>query len=201
MTREAARAARPVLPGGRIPLGATWDGTGVNFALFSAHAEKVEVCTLRSARPARDARITLPEYTDEVWHGYLPELGRGTLYGYRVYGPYDPERPSLQPSQTADSTRTPSSCSRARCAGATRTSATASVRRARDLSFDRRDNAAGMPKCVVVDTAFTWGNDRLLHTRWHEPVVYEMHVRGYTMLHPDVRRRCAARSPGSRRPP
>ena len=69
-----------------------------------------------------------------------------------------------------------------------------------DLSFDRRDNAAGMPKCVVVDTAFTWGNDRPLHTRWHDLVFYEMHVRGYTMLHPDVAAgTAAARSPGSRR--
>jgi len=179
----AARAA--VWPGRPYPLGATWDGKGVNFALFSANAERVELC-LFDARGRRELqRIPLPEYTDEVWHGYLPDARPGLLYGYRVYGPYDPPRGHrfnhykllLDPYAKL-------------LAGTLRWSdahfgyRVGSVRR--DLSFDRRDSAPGMPKCVVVDTAFTWGSDRLLHTRWHESIVYELHVRGFTMLHPAV---------------
>ena len=79
-----------VWPGQPWPLGATWDGKGVNFALFSAHAEKVELCLFDAAGVREIDRVRLPEYTDEVWHGYLPDARPGTLYGYRVYGPYDP---------------------------------------------------------------------------------------------------------------
>src|SRR5260370_16766676 len=75
------------------PLGATWDGKGVNFALFSAHADKVELCLFDSSGQHEEARIALPEYTDEVWHCYLPEARPGQLYGYRVHGPYDPAAP------------------------------------------------------------------------------------------------------------
>jgi isoamylase len=174
-----------VLPGRPYPLGATWNGSGVNFALFSEHAEKVELCIFdpRGRREVR--RIGLPEYTDSVWHCYLPDARPGMLYGYRVYGPYDPanghrfnhHKLLLDPYA-------------AMIAGALQWSDAhfgyriGSTRA--DLSFDRRDDAAGMPKCVVVDTAFTWGNDRLLHTRWHELVVYELHVRGFTTKHPNV---------------
>src|SRR5690606_873622 len=81
-----------IWPGNPHPLGATWDGFGVNFALFSAYAEKVELCLFDPAGHREIARIVLPEYTDEVWHGYLPDIMPGQLYGYRVYGPYDPRR-------------------------------------------------------------------------------------------------------------
>ncbi|MGH8115446.1 MAG: hypothetical protein ACREPS_10415, partial [Rhodanobacteraceae bacterium] len=80
-----------VLPGAPYPLGATWDGRGVNFALFSANAEKVELCLFEENGARERARIVLPECTDQVWHGYLPQEHPGSLYGYRVYGPYDPE--------------------------------------------------------------------------------------------------------------
>jgi isoamylase len=174
-----------VLPGRPYPLGATWNGAGVNFALFSEHAEKVELCLFDPRGRREVGRIALPEYTDLVWHGYLPDARPGLLYGYRVYGPYDPANGhrfnhhkllldpyaamifgSLQWSDAQFGYRI----------GSPRG----------DLSFDRRDDAAGMPKCVVVDTAFTWGNDRLLHSRWHELIVYELHVRGFTMKHPNV---------------
>jgi isoamylase len=174
-----------VLPGRPYPLGASWNGAGVNFALFSEHAEKVELCLFDPRGRRETQRIVLPEYTDSVWHGYLPDARPGLLYGYRVYGPYDPFSGhrfnhhkllldpyalmiagSLQWSDAHFGYRVGSSRA--------------------DLSFDRRDNAAGMPKCVVVDPAFTWGNDRLLHARWHELIVYELHVRGYTMKHPAV---------------
>jgi isoamylase len=174
-----------VWPGRPFPLGATWDGKGVNFALFSANAERVELC-LFDARGRRELRrIALPEYTDQVWHGYLPDARPGLLYGYRVYGPYDPARGHrfnhhkllLDPyaKLLAGALRWNDAHFGYRV-GAARS----------DLTFDRRDSAAGMPKCVVVDTAFTWGSDQLLHTRWHESVVYELHVRGFTMLHPGV---------------
>lgn len=181
--RELGRAA--VLPGRPYPLGATWDGSGVNFALFSEHAEKVELCIF-DARGSRELRrVALPEYTDQVWHGYLPEIERGTLYGYRVYGPYDPDNGHrfnhhkllLDPyaKQLYGHVRWTDANFGYRV-GSSRA----------DLSFDRRDNAAAMPKCVVVDTAFTWGEDRRLYHRWHELVAYELNVRGYTIKHPMV---------------
>ncbi|HZZ00699.1 MAG TPA: alpha-amylase family glycosyl hydrolase, partial [Candidatus Baltobacteraceae bacterium] len=181
LTRK--RAA--VLPGRPYPLGATWNGAGVNFALFSEHAERVEL-SLFDPRGRREIeRIALPEYTDSVWHGYLPDARPGLLYGYRVYGPYEPHNGHrfnhhkllLDPyAAMITGGIVWSDAHFGYRVGSPRS----------DLSFDRRDNAAGMPKCVVVDTAFTWGNDRLLHTRWHELIVYEMHVRGYTMKHPGV---------------
>jgi isoamylase len=179
----ARRAA--VLPGRPYPFGATWNGAGVNFALFSEHAEKVELCLFDPRGRREVQRIVLPEYTDLVWHGYLPDARPGLLYGYRVYGPYDPanghrfnhHKLLLDPYA-------------AMIAGALQWSDAQFGYRIGsprgDLSFDRRDDAAGMPKCVVVDTAFTWGNDKLLHTRWHELIVYELHVRGFTMKHPGV---------------
>jgi isoamylase len=172
-------------PGLPYPLGATWDGKGVNFALFSAHAERVELCIF-DARGRRELhRIVLPEYTDEVWHGYLTEARPGLLYGYRVYGPYDPHNGHrfnghkllVDPYAKA-------------LAGAIRWSdAHFGYRigsRHGDLSFDRRDNASGMPKCVVVDTAFTWGDDRRPNVPWSQTIFYELHVKGFTVLHPEV---------------
>jgi isoamylase len=179
-------AARPrVEPGVPYPLGATWDGSGVNFALFSANAERVELCLFDQRGRRELARIALPEYTDEVWHGYLPDARPGMLYGYRVYGPYDPARGHrfnhhkllLDPYAKAIS-------------GAIRWSDAHygyRIGAAReDLSFDRRDNASGMPKCVVVESAFTWGNDERPAVPWTETVFYELHVRGYTIQHPGV---------------
>jgi isoamylase len=175
----------PVLPGRPYPLGATWNGAGVNFALFSENAEKVELCLFDPRGRREVERIALPEYTDSVWHGYLPDARPGLLYGYRVYGPYDPanghrfnhHKLLLDPyAAMVTGGIAWSDVHFGYRVGSARA----------DLSFDRRDNAAGMPKCVVVDTAFTWGSDRLLHTRWHDLIVYEMHVRGYTMKHPGV---------------
>jgi glycogen operon protein len=171
--------------GRAYPLGATWDGKGVNFALFSAHAERVDLCIFDTRGRREIARYTLPEYTDEVWHGYLPDIRPGTLYGYRVYGPYDPSNGHrfnnnklvLDPYAKALSGQIRwSDAHYGYRIGAPRG----------DLSFDRRDNASGMPKCVVLDTAFTWGDDRAPNVPWMRTVFYELHVRGFTMLHPDV---------------
>jgi len=167
------------------PLGATWDGSGVNFALFSANAERVELC-LFDARGRRELeRIALPEYTDEVWHGYLPDARPGTLYGYRVFGPYDPGRGHrfnhhkllLDPYAKAfHGTLRWTDAHYGYRIGSHRS----------DLSFDRRDNASGMPKCVVVEEAFTWGDDQRPAVPWVQTVFYELHVKGFTVQHPDV---------------
>jgi glycogen operon protein len=171
--------------GRSYPLGATWDGTGVNFALFSANAERVDLCIFDARGRREIARYTLPEYTDEVWHGYLPGLRPGALYGYRVYGPYDPSNGHrfnhhkllLDPyAKALNGTIRWSDAHYGYRIGAARG----------DLSFDRRDNAGGMPKAVVVDTSFTWGNDRSPDVPWMRTVFYETHVRGYTMQHPGV---------------
>ncbi|MCR6631215.1 MAG: glycogen debranching protein GlgX [Magnetospirillum sp.] len=174
-----------IWPGAPHPLGATWDGAGANFALFSAHAEKVELCLFDAAGEREVERIPLPEYTDEVWHGYVPDLLPGRLYGYRVYGPYQPQAGhrfngnKLLLDPYAKSLR-----------GALRWSDAHFAYRVgnprEDLSFDRRDNARFMPKCEVVDTAFTWGDERRPNTHWSQTVIYEMHVRGVTMLHAEM---------------
>jgi isoamylase len=174
-----------LLPGKPHPLGATWDGEGVNFAIFSEHADRVELCLLDPKGRREAQRIQLREQTDQVWHGYLPEARPGLLYGYRVYGPYDPERGHrfnpykllLDPYAKA-------------IVGSLRWSDAhfgyrIGAERA-DLSFDRRDNAFGMPKCQVIDSAFTWGEDRPPGTPWHETVIYELHVKGFTVRHPEI---------------
>jgi glycogen operon protein len=179
------RGATRVWPGRPYPRGATWDGRGVNFALFSEHAERVELCLFDRQGRRELERIRLPEYTDQIWHGYLPDLRPGQLYGYRVHGPYAPERGHrfnphkllIDPYAKA-------------LHGALRWSdAHFGYRighKMEDLSFDRRNDAPGMPKCVVVDTAFTWAVDRPPRRPWHETVLYELHVRGHTMRHPEV---------------
>ena len=178
-------AAQRVEAGLPYPLGATWDGKGVNFALFSANAEKVELCVF-DARGRRElARIALPEYTDEVWHGYLPDARPGMLYGYRVWGPYDPHaghrfnhhKLLLDPYAKA-------LWGKLRWTDAHYGYRIGSHRE--DLSFDRRDNASAMPKCVVLEEAFTWGEEHRPAVPWPRTVFYELHVKGFTQLHPGV---------------
>jgi isoamylase len=167
------------------PLGATWTGLGVNFALFSAHATKVEVCLFDQSGETELERIELPEYTNEVFHGFLPDARPGTVYAYRVHGPYEPEEghrfnPNklvLDPyalSHVGDLKWDPS------LFGYT------IGHEDEDLSFDERDSAQYMPKCRVVDPAFTWGNDRRPRIPWERTVFYETHVKGLTKRHPLV---------------
>jgi glycogen operon protein len=174
-----------VWPGRPYPLGANWDGEGVNFALFSEHAEKVELC-LFDVRGRREiARIVMPEQTDQVWHCYCPELRPGQLYGYRVHGPYNPRR-----GQRFNPHKLLLDPYALDIVGQLRWSDAHFGYRVghgeADLSFDRRDSAGGMPKCRVVDCAFTWGDDRPLRIPWHDTLIYETHVKGLTILHPDV---------------
>jgi len=174
-----------VWPGEPYPLGASWDGRGVNFALFSENAERVELCLFDADGLKETARLALPEYTNQVWHGYLPDARPGQLYGYRVYGPYDPagghrfnhHKLLIDPyaREIAGNLEWTDAHYAYRVGDANL-----------DLSFDTRDNAAQMLKCRVVDTAFTWGHERAPRTAWHDTIIYELHVRGYTMRHPDV---------------
>ena len=167
------------------PLGATWDGLGVNFALFSAHAERVELCLFDPSGQRELERIELPEYTDEVFHGYLPDARPGTVYGYRVHGPYVPEaghrfnhhKLLLDPYAKAHVGRLDWHPA---CYGYTIGA------RDGDLSFDTRDSAPFVPKCRVIDPAFTWGRDHAPMTPWERTILYELHVRGYTKQHPHV---------------
>ncbi len=175
-----------VLPGRRSPLGATWDGEGVNFALFSENATGVELCLFDEKDPAREtARVRLREVTAHVWHGYVPGLKPGQLYGFRVDGPYEPQKGMrfnamkllLDPYAHAVAGKTgwtPEIFGYA--LGAPE----------EDLGRDERDSAAAIPKGVVVDPAFDWEDDRPLRTPWRRTVIYEAHVRGLTARHPEV---------------
>jgi len=174
-----------VWPGRPHPLGATWDGEGVNFALFSERAEKVELCLFDPSGRREIHRVVMPEYTDQVWHCYLPEARPGFVYGYRVHGPYDPanglrfnrNKLLLDPyaKQIQNGMKWHDSHFGYRIGS-----------RNEDLSFDRRDSAPGMLKGIVIDPAFTWGTDTAPRTPWHRTIIYETHVRGFTMLHPEV---------------
>jgi len=175
-----------VWPGQSYPLGATWDGAGVNFALFSEHATGVELCLFEGADGKEEiARIPIAEQTDQVWHVYLPEARPGLLYGYRVFGPHAPEaghrfNPAkllLDPYARAIAGTIHWSDA---LFGYTMGHPEA------DLTQDERDSAAALPKCVVVDQAFSWGNDSPPRTPWHRTVIYELHVKGFTIRHPDV---------------
>ena len=174
-----------VREGKPFPLGATWDGLGVNFALFSANASKVELCIFDNDGLTEIERVELPEYTDEVWHGHLPEARPGTVYGYRVHGPYEPDAghrfnpnklvidpyarqlvgqlqwgPELFGYEIGHSDK--------------------------DKSFDSRDSAKLVQKCRVIDPAFTWGRTSKPEVHWELTIIYEMHVKGFTRNHPLV---------------
>ena len=182
MTEFLKRTIREGLP---HPLGATWDGKGTNFALFSAHATKVEVCLFDEDGQREGQRIELPEFTDEIWHGYLPEVGPGQLYGYRVHGPYAPEDGHrFNPNKLLLDPYARAHAGQLRwndaCFGYTIGHAD------EDLSFDERDSAAFMPKCIVVDPGFDWRESHSPRVPWDRTVFYETHVRGYTKRHPAV---------------
>ncbi|GAP36916.1 glycogen debranching protein GlgX [Piscinibacter sakaiensis] len=171
-------------PGSPYPRGATWDGHGVNFAVFSEHAEKVELC-LFDERGHERRRLALRECTDQVWHGYLPQARPGLAYGYRVHGPYRPQDGHrFNPHKLVLDPYAKDYVGTLRWHDALY-GYTIGHRR-EDLSFDRRDSAGHMPKCRVLEGAFSWGDDRRPRVPWNDMVVYETHVRGYTMRHPDV---------------
>ena len=162
--------------------GATWDGAGVNFAIFSAHAERVELCIYDISGKRERERITLPECTDQVWHGYLPGVLPGDCYGYRVHGPYDPgQGHRFNPNKLLIDPYAKQLRGSLKWSDAHLAYRSNSPRE--DLSFDRRDNSRLMPKCVVVDSAYTWGDDRPPAIHPSDSVIYEAHVRGFTIQH------------------
>jgi isoamylase len=166
--------------------GAIWDGKGTNFTMFSASATKVEVCLFDSQGGTELERIALPEYTDQIWHGYIPDVAPSSVYGFRVHGPYDPmaghrfnpNKLVLDPyarAHVGELKWAPE------CFGYTIGA------EGDDLSFDERDSAPFMPKCVVVDPNFDWqGQPRAGAVPWDQTIIYEAHVRGFTRLHPAV---------------
>ncbi|MBR0641326.1 glycogen debranching protein GlgX [Roseomonas hellenica] len=175
-----------VREGSPHPLGATWDGGGTNFALFSANATKVEVCLFDGGGRTEIGRFTLPEYTDEVFHGYVPEVGPGAYYGFRVHGPYEPDQGHrFNPNKLLLDPY-----ARAHAGGITWDPAVFGYTigaEGDDLSFDERDSAPFMPKCVVVDPEFDWkGEPSRAAIPWPRTVFYETHVKGFTKLHPGV---------------
>jgi len=183
MNRTAPITA--VWPGRPYPLGATWDGQGVNFALFSSGAESVELALYDGAGRRELQRVQLRECTDHVWHCYLPEARPGQPYGYYIRGPYKPEQGlRFNHHKMLVDPYARDFVGRLRWGDALY-GYTVGHRR-EDLSLDRRDSAAYMPKGRVLESAFTWGDDRRPNVTWSDMVVYEMHVRGFTMRHPDV---------------
>jgi isoamylase len=168
------------------PLGATWDGEGVNFAIFSEHATKIELCLFDSAKDKKESRrIVLPERTNMVWHAYVPGLKPGQLYGYRVYGPYEPENGHrfnhnkilLDPYAKAIGRD---------LKWAHEMFGYKIGDDAQDLSFDEKDNAAFAPLAAVIHAPFQWKDDEPLRIPWHNTIIYELHVKGFTKLHPHV---------------
>ncbi len=167
------------------PLGATWTGRGTNFALFSAHARRVELCLFDSTGETETARIPLPEYTDEVFHGFLPDVHPGQVYAYRVHGPYEPENGHrFNPNKLVLDPYAKAVVGHLKWDHAVFGYTIGAE--GDDLTFDERDSAPFMPKCRVVDPAFTWGDDRRPMVPWDRTVLYETHVRGFTKNHPDV---------------
>ncbi|MFN3514801.1 MAG: glycogen debranching protein GlgX [Phenylobacterium sp.] len=171
--------------GSPYPLGATFDGLGVNFAVFSAHAEKIELCVFERTGRREISRYELPECTDEVWHGYLPEAKPGLLYGYRAYGRYAPlEGHRFNPNKLLLDPYAKGVAGELRWTDALFGYRVNSARA--DLTFDRRDSAPAMPKGVVMANTFDWSGDKRPNTPWSETVIYECHVRGLTKLFDEV---------------
>ncbi len=173
-------------PGAPYPLGATWDGEGVNFALFSENATGVELCLFdREEDPVEATRIELRQWTDQVWHVYLPDVWPGQLYGYRVHGPYEPRQGHrFNPAKLLIDPYAKALTGRTRWNDALLGYVADDPSGA--LSRDPRDSAPWVPKSLVIDTAFSWEEDRPPRIPWNRTVIYECHVKGLTIRHPDV---------------
>ncbi|MBU0503739.1 MAG: glycogen debranching protein GlgX [Candidatus Omnitrophota bacterium] len=175
-----------VWPGRPSPMGASWDGQGVNFAIFSENATKVELCLFESPESKSEfCRIPILENTDRVWHCYLPDVRPGQLYGYRVQGPYDPEsghrfnpyKVILDPYAKAIGRQV---------VWSNEMFGYRIGDPKEDISFDERDNAEFAPLAAVIDSGFDWKSDRPPKIPWHKTLIYELHVKGFTKKHPQV---------------
>lgn len=177
--------AHTLIAGKPFPLGASWDGLGTNFAVFSAHADRIELCLFDAAGRKEIARLPLPECTAHVWHGYLPEAHPGLLYGFRAYGAYEPHNGHyFNPRKLLLDPYAKRLHGRVRWTDALYGYRFGSARAER--SVDRRDSAPAMPKCIVTDDAFNWGDDKRPDVPWHRVLIYESHVRGFSQLRADV---------------
>jgi isoamylase len=177
-----------VWPGRPFPLGATWDRDGTNFSLFSEHAERVELCLFDDEDA--ETRVELTERTAHVWHGYLPGVGPGQRYGYRVHGPYAPlDGQRFNPCKLLIDPYAKSIEGKVRWnrASVLPYVPTPGAGEDADLEMDDEDSAVAIPKSVVVDPHFDWEGDRRPDIPLHESVIYEAHVKGFTKRHPDVR--------------
>ena len=175
-----------VWPGQPYPLGATWDGEGVNFALFSEHATGVELCLFANPDDAQESnKIRFQELTDHVWHAYLPDVRPGQFYGYRVHGPYKPEEGHrFNPNILLIDPYAKAITGRIKWSNALFAYKVGGEKQ--DLEMSTDNSAGGVPKCVVIDSAFTWGADRRPRIPWNRTVIYEAHVKGMTVRHPEV---------------
>src|SRR6476661_8155955 len=166
-------------PGSPYPQGATWDGSGVNFALFSENATGAELCLIDGPSGNRETRVRITEQTDQVWHIYLPEVRPGQRYGFRVDGPYDPANGlRFNPAKLLFDPYAKAIAGTIRWRDAVFGYRIGDPKA--DLSPDRRDSAQFVPKSVVIDQAFSWGDDRPPRIPWKETIIYEVHVKGFT---------------------
>jgi isoamylase len=177
-----------IWPGSPSPLGATWDGEGTNFAVFSEHATAVDLCLFNHREDAQEsARIRLRERTDQIWHAYLPDVRPWQLYGFRAHGPYAPEEGHrFNPAKLLLDPYAKAISGTIRWSDALSGYSMNRPIEERDLVPDGTDSAGGLPKSVVIESAFSWGDDKHPRTPWNRTVIYEAHVKGMTMLHPDV---------------
>jgi isoamylase len=184
--RHAISVVMRVWPGQPSPFGATWDGEGVNFAIFSEHADGVDLCLFDGPDDAVEShRIPMRERTDQVWHCYLPDVRPGQLYGYRVHGPYEPEAGlRFNPTNLLLDPYAKAISGRIRWSDAMFAYRVGGPRQ--DLEMNTENSADAVPKSVVINSAFEWGNDRLLRTPWNRTVIYECHVKGMTVRHPKI---------------
>ncbi len=178
-------ASYKISEGCPFPLGATWDGSGVNFALFSAHATAVDLCLFDADGIRELERIRLPEFTDEVWHVYVKGLSPGAVYGYRVHGPYDPQNGHrFNPNKLLMDPYAKEHVGQLKWGPELFGYEVGHADG--DLSYDERDSAALVPKCRIVDTSFGWNMDHKIRVPWDHTIFYEAHVRGFTKMHPAV---------------
>ena len=183
-TSDVAPESSRLEAGSPQPLGANWTGRGTNFAVFSAHAERVELCLFDASGREEIARLDLPARTGDIWHGFLPSRfgGPGLQYGYRVHGPYDPARghrfnpAKLLLDPCAQSLRGPFEWHPA-LQGAVR---------GHDDRPSRDDSAPYVPRAEVVDGSFDWARVRSPNVPWRDTIIYEVHVKGFTQRHPAV---------------
>ncbi|HZE05008.1 MAG TPA: glycogen debranching protein GlgX, partial [Solirubrobacteraceae bacterium] len=172
-------------PGRPFPQGSTWDGSGVNFSLFSENAERVELCLFDD--DGTEQRINIYDRTNHQWHVYVPGAGPGLRYGYRVHGPYEPQQGHrFNPAKLLIDPYAKAIDGTIDWPAANTLPYVADGSEDADLHIDESDDAAAVPRSVVVDPAFDWGDDRLLGRRWSETIIYETHVKGFTMRHPQV---------------